>query len=382
MEIRLLNLVGNLAASAVLGAWLLGRLWAMIRWFHARRLKRLANGRVLSLRNIGRSETRNPLLNRAAGVVLGGLAVVWAEQSVSKDVLLLVLVVIVLCVLEFNRLENGADLLSTITLIHSVRVRCADGKDLTELLTIAIGDLPEGRVQTALREVVLRRRSGIGLSESIDALRGMHTYLDEFLLTICLLDGQVGPAMKLALNRLLDRAGRKWDRTSRLRFFKERASGSAQFLQAGALTSIGWLLMNTLLASPVILSNREALFITAGIIVFFSMLLALGLRNPWVSRMLILGILFFAFSPGFSTARLQIPDWIQIQEVTHPIFPEDQAVIQNISQGQSNHGFSQAMDLYLPPATVRVVDGALFAKSPQYSTEPGITCSPKVFLAR
>lgn len=63
-------------------------------------------------------------------------------------------------------------------------------------------------------------------------------YLDELILTLGRLNWRTGPALTIVLGRLLQRAGRKWDRASRFMLLKEQARPYVRFGRAAKIAAL------------------------------------------------------------------------------------------------------------------------------------------------
>ena len=114
------------------------------------------------------------------------------------------------------------NLLAVVVLLDQVRVYSESESDLFEVLSKMVQELPEGEVQKALREALHHRRSGLAAEACLAILRGINSYLDEFILTLGCINWQTGPALTLIADRLHQRAARRWDRASRLMLLKDR----------------------------------------------------------------------------------------------------------------------------------------------------------------
>ena len=219
MVLRLFPLVAYLAVAAYLACWLLSQLRAIYQRVRAWRLQRRMVFSLKAWRKVGKG---HDFLIYMSGALLGGLVTFWLVQVFIQEWLLVIFAVLALLSDELRVSPKETQLLEVMIFFDRLVAHIVDSQDLFEVLTKVIQELPEGNVQKGVREAVLRRRSGTSFENSLKVMRGIDSFLDEFVLTLQLSGWRNGPGLSLILNRLLIRAGRKWDRNSRLLLIKEK----------------------------------------------------------------------------------------------------------------------------------------------------------------
>ena len=177
------------------------------------------------------------------GILVGSFGAYELAQVLSREALLLVVVVLLLLSEELQPVTHEKELLAVMVLIDRFRAHCLLSEDLFDVFTGILQELPDGKVQNSVREAVFRRRSGEPVPKCLAALAGIDPFLDEFILDLRLVDGSgSGPALALILSRLQERAGKKWDETSRLVLLKAKTRLPLQFARA-VLIAAGWVLL-------------------------------------------------------------------------------------------------------------------------------------------
>jgi hypothetical protein len=151
----------------------------------------------------------------------------------------------------------------------------------------------------------------------MNALRRIDPFLDELILSLRLMGWENGPALNLVLNRLLQRAGRKWDHTSRIMLIKDQARSFVRFGRAVFISGLFFLLVDS---SPILAASWPGQSIGAWIglvLLGLGSLLLLFLTNQWVRRTLVALILLVALASGTNTIKVVAPAWIQVPTVTY-----------------------------------------------------------------
>ena len=317
MELRLLPLISYFTAAAYLAAWLFHQSWALAGQLRAWIFHRKAAGRVLSLNALRETNDRFGILLKilaaAIGIFIANRAVNW----ISREWLILVLVVAVVLSEEFLPSRKAMNLLAVTVLLDRARVYTESDSDLFEVLSKSLQELPEGEVQQTLREALHRRRSGLAAQECLAMLRGIDPHLDEFLLTLKHINWQTGVAMAQAANRLHQRAGRRWDRASRFMLTKEHVWPYLRIVRAAIIAAITVLSYNgialhfTAWPSHITVLWLGLGMIAAGLLLYFT------LTSSWPRRLLAIFLLMLVLSPILNRIGVQSPWWLQFQTVTH-----------------------------------------------------------------
>lgn len=376
MELRLFSLVSYLASSAYLVSWLFRQMWALFLSGRTCWFKRKMAGKVLSLKPWSKSGNRFETILSLAGILFGCTFTLWLSGWIIKEWLLVILVVLAIVSEEFKTSQRETQLLAVIVLLDLLQTHSKPDEDFFEILPELVRDLPAGEVQKAVLEAIFRRRSGIAVEKSMGSLRGLDPFLDELILTQRLTGWENGPALNLILNRLLQRAGRKWDHTSRIMLLKDQARPFVRFGRAALISG----LLVTLLSSSTVLAAAwpgETIVVWLGLVVLaLGLLLYVALINHWVSRSLVVLIFFVALASETHTIKVQVPAWIQIQTVTHSsgsLSEEKEAIIQTVVdpvQTSTSQPVLSASTSFSTPTTTLVVTPA-----PTLSPTPTITLS-------
>lgn len=317
MEIRLLPLISYLSAGVYLMAWIIHRTWSMNVWIRDWLSRRQVVGRVRSLRSLSKKDDWVGILLNIVGAILGMFAARWAVAWVSAEWLLLVLLVIVLQSEDFRPSQAEMNLLAVVVLLDRVIAHNETEIDLFEVLSKVVQEVPEGEVQLALREALHRRRSGLSGEECLGVLRGINSYLDEFILTLKRLDWQSGPALTLATGRLRERAGRRWDRASRFMLLKERVWPYLRVGRAAMLTAIFVLSYSGITVHFTAWPSHMTVLWFGLVLIAAGLLLDFALASGWPRRVLAVALLLLALLPTMNTIDIQSPWWIRIHTTTY-----------------------------------------------------------------
>jgi hypothetical protein len=317
MELRLLPLISYFTAAAYLAAWLFHQSWAFVAQIRAWVFHHKAAGRVLSLSALRETNDRFGLLLKIIASAIGIFIANWAAIWISREWLILVSVAAVVLSEEFRPSKNTMNLLAVTVLMDRVCVYTETGSDLFEVLSKAVQDLPEGEVQQALRETLLRRRSGLSAQECLAMLRGNDPHLDEFVLTLKHINLHTGLTLAQVADRLHQRAGRRWDRASRFMLTKEHVWPYLRIVRAAIVAAIIVLAYNGIslhfTAWP---SHITVLWLGLGLIAA-GLLLYFTLTSSWPRRVLAVFLLMLVSFPVLNRIGIQSPWWLQIKTVTH-----------------------------------------------------------------
>ncbi len=356
MELRLLPLISYFTAAAYLAAWLFHQSWAFVGQLRAWIFQRKAAGRVLSLSAQRETDDRLGLLLKilaaAIGVFITSRAVTW----ISREWLILVFVAVMVLSEEFRPSRRVMKLLEVVTLMDRVRVYSEPKSDLFDIFSKAVQDLPEGEVQRALMEALHRRRSGLAARECLALLRGIDPHLDEFVLTLKLINWQSGHALAQVADRLHQRAGRRWDRASRIMLTKEHVWTYLRVVRAAIIAAIIVLSYNGIaLHFTAWLSHITVVWLGLGLIAA-GLLLYFALTSSRLRRVLAVFLLLLAMFPFLNRIGVQSPWWIQILTVTH--VSENLTDLRSHVVPPASQKQAQTDSLSLP-ASVRLSEGDL-----------------------
>lgn len=184
-----------------------------------------------------------PMLLVVSGGMFGWVLIAWAGDWFVREWLLLVLPGLAILSRELLLAKRDYSLFAIIALMAGLHNQQEAGTDVFERFAKFSDGLPEGEVKQAARESLQRRRSGSLVEQSCQVLTGLHRLLDELLFTLRLADWQATPAFDLALERLLQRAGRQWDRLSRSLVLREQVRPFVLFSQAAILSALAVLVI-------------------------------------------------------------------------------------------------------------------------------------------
>jgi hypothetical protein len=241
----------------------------------------------------------------------------WARAWFVREWLLLVLPGLVILSNELRLSNKDFSLLAGMALIAGLHDQRDVGLDVFERLASVVDGLPPGEVQKAAREVLQRRRSGLTVEQCCQALDGLHPILDELVFTLRLTGWQASPAFDLALERLIQRAGKQWDRVSRSMVFREQIRPLLQFGQAAIPAALAALVIADIpaftLAWP---SYAVFCWIGLGCALAAAVLYLAGSRAR-LRRLLGAGLIIASLLPLWQYASLPRLFELQLQSVTH-----------------------------------------------------------------
>jgi hypothetical protein len=317
MQIHPLHLISYLVAVASLIAWLTYLIHELFVWVRKAGFSRRLGGKILSPNLPEQDLPWKGILLAVSGACFGWFLTSWVGAWIEKDWLLLCLSGLGVLSFELWSTKRESHLLPIMALITGLHEQAKDELDLFERLARVVEGLPAGEVQKAVREALQRRRSGLTVEQCFKVLKGLNPFLDELVYTLRWSGWQACPAFDLALERLGERAGKQWDRTSQALLFKEKMQPLRQFGQPFLYAALTFLVVDGLpsfmLAWPSIVVVGWIGFgcaVTAGL--FYA-----GLTRPWLNRFLgavILAASLVALVQFASPPRLVE---FQINEVTH-----------------------------------------------------------------
>ena len=185
-------------------------------------------------------------------------------------------------------------------------------------MTNVVQELPEGRVQKSVLEAVLHRRSGESFENSLKAMRRIDPLLDEFVLTLQHSGWKYGPGLNIILNRLIGRAGRKWDRASWSLLIKDKSRTYVQFSRGAFVTGLWVLIINSYLqfghchtrSSCHCPGSSGA--VRTGMCCFICSSQSHWLGVPWQFSIFIIALASYA-----NSLIVPIPSWIRVETISH-----------------------------------------------------------------
>lgn len=317
MVVRLFPLLAYLAAAAYLMIWLICQIRVFYQSVRAWRLQQRMAGKVLSLKTWNKVGESHYVLNYMAGALFGCLVAYGLIQIFIKEWLLVVLVVLALLSEEFRIGQDETILLEVIVFFDRLAAHLGNDQDLYGTLAKVLQELPAGDVLKGVREAVLRRRSGDCFENSLKAMCGLDPFLDEFVLTLQLSGWQNGLALPLILNRLLARAGRRWDRASKFLLLKDKSRKYAQLGRGALISGLCVILTNSLTAVVDFMPGRNV-FVWAGLALLgLGLLLYLLLKSHWLRLSLAVSLFLIALMSYANSLVIPIPSWIQVETISH-----------------------------------------------------------------
>lgn len=181
MALRLFPLVAYLAAAAYLICWLFSQLQVIYQRVRAWRLKRRM---VFSLKAWSKVGKGHDILIYMLGALLGGLVTFLLVQVFILEWILVVFVVLAVLSEEMRASLKETQLLDVMVFFDRVLAQNDQSQDFFETLTKVIQELPEGKLQKSIREAALRRHRCTSFENSLKVMRGIDSFLNEFVLTL------------------------------------------------------------------------------------------------------------------------------------------------------------------------------------------------------
>jgi hypothetical protein len=317
MAIRPLYLLSYFLALAFVMACL-ARLG--LGFYHGSRkagLYRLLVGQKIYLKSFRENLPWNHLLLTVSGLLFGMVVISWIEDWFVREWLLLILPALAIFCNELQLTNKDISLLAVYALIAGLRDQREAGQDFFERLIKVVDGLPPGEIRAACRESIQRRRSGLPVDRSCQALSGMRPILDELMITLRLTDWQASPAFDLALERLAQRSGKKWDRISRWMVFREQIKPFLWFSQMAILAALLYLVVEGIPRFTLIWPSYEVIaWIGSGCILAAGILYAAHHR-AWLRRLIVSALLVASLVPLWQYASLPRLFDLQLHSTTH-----------------------------------------------------------------
>lgn len=317
MEIRSLYLLSYFFAIAFVMAWLARLGLNFYDWSHKAGLYRLLAGQKISLKPFRDNLPWNNLLLTVSGLLFGWVVISWIEAWFVREWLLMILPALAIFCNELQLTKKDISLLAVYALIAGLYDQREAGPDIFERLIKVVDGLPPGEIQTACRESIQRRRSGLPVERSCQALSVFHPILDELLFTLRLTAWQASPAFDLALERLAQRAGKKWDRISRWMVFREQAQPILLFIQMAILAALLYLAVEGIPGFTLAWPSYEVIaWIGLGCSLAARMLYATH-QSAWLRKLVGSSLLIVSLVPLWQYASLPRLFELQLHSTTH-----------------------------------------------------------------
>ena len=317
MEIRSLYLFSYFFAVAFMMARLARSGLDFYYWSRKAGLYRLLAGQRISLKPLGENLPWNNLLLSVSGLLFGWVVISWIGAWFVREWLLLILPALAILCNELLLIKKDISLLAVYALIAGLYDQRETGQDLFERLIKVVDGLPPGEIQMACRESIQRRRSGLPVDRSCQALSGLHPILDEMVFTLRLTGWQASSAFDLALERLSQHAGKKWDRISRWMVFREQAHPFLQFNQMAILAALLYLVVEGVPAFTLAWPSYDVIaWIGLGCILATAMLYA-AYQRAWLRRLISTSLLFASLVPLWQYASMPRLFDLQLHSATY-----------------------------------------------------------------
>jgi hypothetical protein len=317
MEIRSLYLLSYFFAIAFVMARLARLGLDFYHWSRKAGLYRLLAGQRISLKPLRDKLPWNVLLLSVSGLLFGWVVISWIEAWFVREWLLLILPALAILCIELLLTKKDISLLAVLALIAGLRGQREAGQDFFERLIKVVDGLPPGEIQTACRESIQRRRSGLPVDRSCQALSGMHPTLNELMFTLRLTGWQASPAFDLALERLTQRAGRQWDRVSRWMVFREQIQPYLQFGQMAITAALLYLVIEGIPAFTFAWPSYEVIAWIGMGCVFASGMFYAAHKRVWLRRVVVSALLIASFVPLWQYASLPRLFELKLHSATH-----------------------------------------------------------------
>jgi len=317
MDIRSLYLLSYFFAIAFVMTWLARLGLNFYHWSRKAGLYRLLAGQRISLKPLRDNLPWNNLLLSVSGLLFGWVVISWAGAWFVRDWLLLILPALAILCIELQLTKTKISLLAVCALIAGLRDQREAGLDFFERLARVVDGLPPGDVHMAVRESIQRRRSGLPVDRSCQALSGLHPILDELVFTLRLTGWQASPALDLALEHLVQRAGRQWDRLSLWMVSREQIQPFLQFSQMAILAGLLYLVVEGIPAFTIAWPSYDVIaWIGLGCVLAAGMLYAVHHR-AWLRRLVGSALLIASIVPLWQYASLPCLFELQLHSTTH-----------------------------------------------------------------
>lgn len=317
MEIRPLYLFSYFIAVAFVMAWLARLGLNFYHWSRRAGINRLLAGQRISLKPFRDNLPWSYILLAVSGLLFGWVAISWIGAWFVREWLLLILPTLAILCNELQLTKKDISVLAAFTLIAGLRDQREVGQDFFERLTKVVDGLTPGEIQSACRESIQRRRSGLPVDRSCQVLSRLHPILDELVFTLRLTGWQASPAFDLALERLAQRAGRQWDRISRWMVFREQIKPFLHFSQMAILAALLYLIVKGIPAFTFAWPSYEVIaWIGLGCILAAGILYAAHQRT-WLRRLVVSALLVASLVPLWQYASRPRLFELQLHSATH-----------------------------------------------------------------
>lgn len=347
MEIRSLYLLSYFLVLAFVMAWLARLGLNFYHWSRKAGLYRLLAGQRISLKPLGENLPWNNILLAVSGLLFGWVVISWIGAWFVREWLLLILPALAILSNELLLSKRDVSLLAVFALIAGLRDQREAGVDFFERLARVVDGLPPGDVQMAAREALQRRRSGLPVDRSCQALSGMHPILDELMFTLGLTNWQASSALDLALEHLAQRAGRQWDRLSRWMVFREQIQPFLQFSQMAIQAALIYLVVEGIPAFKIVWPSYEVIAWIGLGCVLAAGILYVAHNRVWLRRLVVSSLLIASLVPLWQYASLPRLFELQLHSATH--------ITQRISDKQA--GWEAVQELTAKPKNLDTVQG-------------------------
>jgi hypothetical protein len=248
-----------------------------------------------------------------AGVAIGGGTVwLWRESGMHLAWSLFGLLVTGLVLEELADAPDQRHLPAVLGLLAVVQEEIAVGKDIFAALVTTLTHTTDAAVKRAVQEALRRFSSRQHPESCLAALRGVNSYLDEFVADVTRAGWEDTPDLSVILQLLFTRTSQAWDRASRKRVWVDRARPGGGFGQAFVIGGVA--VGVAFLARDVPLPFLW--FTGAGVGAF---VMRQVLSGFWVRRTALLTMLVLGLSPLFSSASIHAhPEQTQVKSLdTH-----------------------------------------------------------------
>ncbi len=317
MDIRSLFLLSYFMAVALLMAWLTRLILGFYHWSRKAGLFRLLAGQRMSMKPLSQHLPWNNILLALSGAIFGWVVISWVGAWFVREWLLLILPALAILSNELLLSKRDVSLLAVFALIAGLRDQREAGLDFFERLARVVDGLPAGGVQMAARDALQRRRSGMSVDQSCQALNGLHLILDELVFTLRLTCWQASPALDLALEHLVQRAGRQWDRLSRWMVSREQIQPFLQFSQMAILVMLLYLVVEGIPALTIAWPSYDVIaWIGLGCILVAGVLY-MAHNRVWLRRVVVSALLVASLVPLWQYASLPRLFNLQLHSATN-----------------------------------------------------------------
>lgn len=314
MAIHAFPLIAYLASLAYLVCWVIRLLQAIYQkmrsWVHPSRMR-------LSLKTWGKVGEEKGILVYLVGMLFGGLGTLWLMHIFIREWMLVIFVVLALLSEEMRVSSTETLFLEVMIFFDRLAAHIENSQDLFEALPNIIQELPEGRIRKSVLEAILRRRNGDSFKNSLNALRRIDPLLDEFIITLQHSGWNNAPGLNIILSRLIGRAGRKWDRTSRSLLIKDKIKTYLQFSRGAFDIGLWVILISSSSALNLVMPDRAVIVLAVLALLGLGFIFFLILTRQWLRCSLVVSIFIIALVAYANSLIVQIPAWIQVETISH-----------------------------------------------------------------